>query len=106
MRKRSPLRLSEKRGPVARYWICAFWIALCSLLFYFVVDGFIHGKVYFKLARGISGHEISSADSPRAFWFAFIFNISFLGLVLYLAVAEIIYTRNREKRARHISDAA
>jgi hypothetical protein len=29
-----------------------------------------------------------------------------LGLVLYLAVAEIIYTRNREKRARHISDAA
>jgi hypothetical protein len=105
MHKRSPLRLSEKRGSAFRYTVSALWLSLCSFLAYEVVVGLVHGTMFLKLARFGHSHQVSRADSPGWFWFAVVFNSALIGLMTYLSVAEILYTRRHERRVRH-HDAA
>jgi len=94
----SPLGLSEKQGPVVRYIASSFIIVLCSSLLWDCIHGIQTGVYYFSL-KG-RGTNISLVLHPYKFWSAIaIISVPALCFI-YLSIAEIVYTRRRQKKQR------
>jgi hypothetical protein len=101
MRYKSPLKIPEKRGPVFRYGLCAIVLGLGFFMFYEVIDGLIQGKMMFKMGRSSPVHIISLLDNPQQFWFAALFNTAAGGLLVWLAIAEVLYAKKHKKRIQN-----
>ena len=106
-RKHSPLGTLGNKGPAFRLVLCGVLVIGASIAFYFTGDAIMTGRLRIpppNYTTG-SGYDLYHSEQTNGFWMLVCIYCCFGLLFLYLSVAELIFTVQRNKRVRRSPSA-